>query len=72
MFRVLTIPCLVFIDGDTGKIYTKKGRAKVIDDNDAVDFPWTESDSGNMGTKTAVISSIIVIVCILGRWFGYI
>ena len=39
-YSVSGIPCLVLLD-NTGKLITKEGRNKVMNDQEGASFPWT-------------------------------
>jgi hypothetical protein len=52
-----------------------KGRSKVIDDPEGVNMPWTESQSvpldniSTMSSNKIILCSLVIIVCLIFKWF---
>ncbi len=48
-YGVSGIPCLVLLDGATGKLITKDGRAVIMQDKTGDNFPWENASAGAKG-----------------------
>ena len=48
-YGVSGIPCLVLLDGATGKLISKDGRAIIMQDQKGDQFPWENFSAGGKG-----------------------
>lgn len=82
-FKVSGIPTLVFVDGQSGKVVSKNGRAAVESDPDGKNFPWRSetvhdilsrgeymTNKGEMKSFEADIKGKVLGIYFSAHWVG--
>lgn len=56
-FRVQSIPALIIIESDTGKLVTSSGRACVVDDPIGSWFPWRMREISEILSEISLVGT---------------